>query len=35
MMNLKEFDTFVCNSGREIYYTWRDLVSDLDYEYLY
>lgn len=31
-VNLEELDALVCNSGCEIYYPWRDLTSDSDYE---
>lgn len=31
-MNLENFDAIVCNSGSEIYYPWRDMVVDGNYE---
>lgn len=31
-INLEEFDVIVCNSGSEIYYLWRDMEVDVDYE---
>ncbi|CBI18275.3 unnamed protein product, partial [Vitis vinifera] len=31
-VNLEEIDALVCNSGIEIYYPWRDLIADLEYE---
>nr|GLL42439.1 probable sucrose-phosphate synthase 4 isoform X1 [Ipomoea trifida] len=31
-VNLEDFDALVCNSGSEIYYPWRDLIVDEDYE---
>ncbi|KAL6315372.1 hypothetical protein AAG906_000482 [Vitis piasezkii] len=31
-VNLEEIDALVCNSGSEIYYPWRDLIADLEYE---
>lgn len=32
LINLEDFDAIVCNSGSEIYYPWRDMVVDADYE---
>nr|VDC90146.1 unnamed protein product [Brassica rapa] len=32
LINLEEFDAIVCNSGSEIYYPWRDMEVDADYE---
>ncbi|KAJ7949934.1 Sucrose-phosphate synthase family protein [Quillaja saponaria] len=29
---IEDFDAIVCNSGSEIYYPWKDLVADADYE---
>ncbi|KAI3464253.1 hypothetical protein Pfo_020916 [Paulownia fortunei] len=31
-VKLEHFDALVCSSGSEIYYPWRDLVVDEDYE---
>ncbi|KAA8528054.1 hypothetical protein F0562_035077 [Nyssa sinensis] len=31
-VNLEDFDAMVCSSGSEIYYPWRDLIADVDYE---
>ena len=31
-VNLEEIDALVCNSGSEIYYPWKDLEADLEYE---
>nr|QHZ00909.1 sucrose phosphate synthase 4 [Paeonia lactiflora] len=31
-VNLEDFDALVCNSGSEMYFPWRDLVADVDYE---
>ncbi|GFY95144.1 sucrose-phosphate synthase family protein [Actinidia rufa] len=31
-VNLEDFDAFVCNSGSEMYYPWRDSTADMDYE---
>ncbi|XP_057973046.1 sucrose-phosphate synthase 4 [Malania oleifera] len=31
-VNLEDFDAVVCNSGSEMYYPWKDLVADVDYE---
>ncbi|KAL5571755.1 hypothetical protein UlMin_021352 [Ulmus minor] len=31
-MNVEDFDALVCRSGSELYYPWRDLVADADYE---
>ncbi|CAH9126731.1 unnamed protein product [Cuscuta epithymum] len=30
--NLEDFDAIACNSGSEMYYPWRDMVLDEDYE---
>lgn len=32
LINLEDFDAIVGNSGSEIYYPWRDMVVDADYE---
>ncbi|TYH18394.1 hypothetical protein ES288_A05G267300v1 [Gossypium darwinii] len=29
---LEDFDALVCNSGSEMYYPWKDMVADTDYE---
>lgn len=31
-VNIEEFDAVVCNSGSEMYYPWKDLMVDADYE---
>ena len=31
-VNIEEFDALVCNSGSEMYYPWKDLMADVDYE---
>ncbi|XP_028799181.1 probable sucrose-phosphate synthase 4 isoform X2 [Neltuma alba] len=31
-INIEEFDALVCNSGSEMYYPWKDLMVDEDYE---
>lgn len=31
-VKLEDFDALVCNSGSEVYYPWRDLIIDEDYE---
>ncbi|OAY58736.1 probable sucrose-phosphate synthase 4 [Manihot esculenta] len=31
-VNIEDFDAIICNSGSEMYYPWRDMVADLDYE---
>ncbi|KAK8642958.1 hypothetical protein V6N13_012281 [Hibiscus sabdariffa] len=31
-VNIGDFDALVCNSGSEMYYPWRDMVADTDYE---
>lgn len=31
-VNIEEFDALVCNSGSEMYYPWKDLMADADYE---
>ncbi|XP_054816497.1 sucrose-phosphate synthase 4 isoform X2 [Prosopis cineraria] len=31
-INIGEFDALVCNSGSEMYYPWKDLMVDADYE---
>ncbi|CAM8995866.1 unnamed protein product [Rhodiola kirilowii] len=31
-VNLEEFDALICNSGGELYYPWKNLVADVDYE---
>uniref|UniRef100_A0A5B7C9U3 Sucrose-phosphate synthase n=1 Tax=Davidia involucrata TaxID=16924 RepID=A0A5B7C9U3_DAVIN len=31
-VNLEDFDAVVCSSGSEIYYPWRDLIADVNYE---
>ncbi|KAI9099631.1 hypothetical protein K1719_024636 [Acacia pycnantha] len=31
-INIEEFDALVCNSGSEMYYPWKDLMVDADYE---
>ncbi|KAL2499384.1 putative sucrose-phosphate synthase 4 [Abeliophyllum distichum] len=31
-VKLEDFDALVCNSGSEMYYPWRDLIIDEDYE---
>ncbi|KAK7322359.1 hypothetical protein VNO77_25738 [Canavalia gladiata] len=31
-VNIQEFDAVVCNSGSELYYPWKDLMADADYE---
>ncbi|XP_007019750.2 PREDICTED: probable sucrose-phosphate synthase 4 [Theobroma cacao] len=32
LVNIEDFDALVCNSGSELYYPWRDMVADTDYE---
>ncbi|XP_010455412.1 PREDICTED: probable sucrose-phosphate synthase 4 [Camelina sativa] len=32
LINLEDIDAIVCNSGSEIYYPWRDMMVDADYE---
>lgn len=31
-VNVEEFDALVCNSGSELYFPWKNLVADVDYE---
>ena len=31
-VNIEDFDALVCKSGSEMYYPWRDMVADADYE---
>ncbi|KAJ0025109.1 hypothetical protein Pint_07216 [Pistacia integerrima] len=31
-VNIEDFDAIICNSGSELYYPWKDMVADLDYE---
>lgn len=31
-INIEDFDALVCSSGSELYYPWRDLAIDEDYE---
>ncbi|XWS22017.1 hypothetical protein CRYUN_Cryun30bG0107600 [Craigia yunnanensis] len=31
-VNIEDFDALVCNSGSEMYYPWRDMEADMDYE---
>ncbi|KDP31602.1 hypothetical protein JCGZ_14827 [Jatropha curcas] len=31
-VNIEDFDAIICSSGSEMYYPWRDMVADLDYE---
>ncbi|OMO51515.1 Glycosyl transferase, family 1 [Corchorus capsularis] len=31
-VNIEDFDALICNSGSEMYYPWRDMVADMDYE---
>lgn len=31
-VNIEDFDALICNSGSEMYYPWRDMVADGDYE---
>ncbi|XP_027149734.1 probable sucrose-phosphate synthase 4 [Coffea eugenioides] len=31
-IRLEDFDALVCSSGSEIYYPWRDMLADEDYE---
>lgn len=31
-LNIEDFDAIICNSGSELYYPWRDMVADIDYE---
>lgn len=31
-VNLEEIDALVCNTGSEMYYPWKDLVADVEYE---
>ncbi|GMY07999.1 sucrose-phosphate synthase 4 [Fagus crenata] len=31
-VKIEDFDTLVCRSGSEMYYPWRDMVADVDYE---
>lgn len=31
-VNIEEFDALVCNTGSEMYYPWKDLIVDADYE---
>lgn len=31
-VNIEDFDAIVCNSGSELYFPWRDMVADGDYE---
>ncbi|XP_059637446.1 sucrose-phosphate synthase 4 isoform X2 [Cornus florida] len=31
-VKLEDFDAMVCSSGSEIYYPWKDLMADMDYE---
>ncbi|TYH72730.1 hypothetical protein ES332_D05G275200v1 [Gossypium tomentosum] len=31
-VNIEDFDALVCNSGSEMYYPWKDMVADTDYE---
>ncbi|CAN1812685.1 Sucrose-phosphate synthase 4 [Linum perenne] len=31
-VNIEDFDAIVCNSGAEMYYPWREMVADTDYE---
>ncbi|XP_065881439.1 sucrose-phosphate synthase 4 [Euphorbia lathyris] len=31
-VNIEDFDAIICNSGSAMYYPWRDMVADMDYE---
>ncbi|CAK7344519.1 unnamed protein product [Dovyalis caffra] len=31
-VNIEDFDAIICNSGGEMYYPWRDMVVDVNYE---
>lgn len=31
-VNIEDFDAIICNSGSEIFYPWRDMVADSDFE---
>lgn len=31
-LNIEDFDALICSSGSEMYFPWRDLVLDKDYE---
>lgn len=31
-VNIGDFDAIICNSGSEMFYPWRDMVADLEYE---
>jgi sucrose-phosphate synthase len=31
-VKIEDFDALVCRSGSEMYYPWRDMVADVDYE---
>ncbi|KAL9437541.1 hypothetical protein AB3S75_023413 [Citrus x aurantiifolia] len=31
-VNIEDFDAIICNSGSELYFPWRDMVADGDYE---
>ncbi|CAI0556057.1 unnamed protein product [Linum tenue] len=31
-VNAEDFDAIICNSGSEMYYPWKDMVADMDYE---
>lgn len=31
-VNIEDFDALACKSGSEMYYPWRDMVADVDYE---
>ena len=31
-VNMEGFDALVCNSGSEMYYPWKDMMADADYE---
>jgi sucrose-phosphate synthase len=31
-VKIEDFDAIICNSGGNMYYPWRDMVVDVDYE---
>ncbi|KAJ6433740.1 hypothetical protein OIU84_017443 [Salix udensis] len=31
-VKIEDFDAIICNSGGDMYYPWRDMVADVDYE---
>ncbi|KAJ4829474.1 sporulation-specific protein 4 [Turnera subulata] len=31
-VNIEDFDAIICNSGSQMYYPWRDMEADADYE---